>query len=168
MPRRPRGGGYSESCQSELVESRSRGGGARSRCSSGYGAGGYSESCPARSRNLGSQPDGQDLRSSGYGAAAILRRAIPSCDVQSAERTRLLGICRCGSCRNVIGLAEAAPAVTMPGPGRSGSCRSDSGHWPKQLLPKPSHNVWRDLRCKGFRGQSTDWCNRNLIRVIGL
>ena len=37
------------------------------------------------------KPDGQDLRSSGYGAAVILRRAIPSCDVQSAERARVLG-----------------------------------------------------------------------------
>ena len=47
-PKRLRGSGYSEACQSELVESRSRGGWARSRCSCGYGAGGYSEACPAQ------------------------------------------------------------------------------------------------------------------------
>ena len=30
--------------------------------------------------------DGQELRSGGYGAAGILRRAIPSCEVQFTER----------------------------------------------------------------------------------
>ena len=35
-------------------------------------------------RNL--KTDGRDLRSGGYGAAGILRRAIPSCEFQFTER----------------------------------------------------------------------------------
>ena len=28
-----------------------------------------------------------------------------------------------------------------------------------------NHSLWRNPSCKGFRGQSTDWCNRNLARL---
>ena len=37
-----------------------------------------------------SKEDGQELRSGGYGAAGILRRAIPNCEDQFTERASLL------------------------------------------------------------------------------
>ena len=64
-PRRLRGSGYSETCQFDLVESRSRGGWARSRRSRGYGAGILRRVQP-ESRSLGSQ--------GGWAGAALRRR----------------------------------------------------------------------------------------------
>ena len=95
-------------------------------------SGGQSESCPAQLRILRSQPDGQDLRSSGYGAAAILRRAIPSCDVQPAERTRSGAVPAETSSATPKRLlpqrcwvpAEADLAEAIPATGRSNSCRN--------------------------------------------
>ena len=124
MPRRLRGGGYSERASPNSWSlAREEGGPEAAAHAATEPAGILSRAQPDRG-NLGSQPDGQDLRSSGYGAAAILRRAIPSWDVQSAERTRFLGNLH----------VRFLPKRHRPR--RSGSCRNDAGSRPKPILPK--------------------------------
>ena len=91
MPRRPRGGGYSEraSLNSRSLV-REEGGPEAAAHAATEPAGILSRVQPDRGDSV-CKEDGQDLRSSGYGAAVILRRAIPSCEVQFAERARFLG-----------------------------------------------------------------------------